>query len=81
MTDVTYPGHKDDLPDVEMSYFKKYQSIPIPVKAKQIHVPFRVDSMEGDYAQGKAGDYLMCGVEGELYICDRTIFNTKYREV
>lgn len=77
----TYPGHKDKMPEGDMAYFKNYQSVPIPVQAKQIHEPFRVDSLEGDYAEGKAGDYLMCGVKGELYICDRVIFNTKYREV
>ena len=30
---------------------------PIVVHAKQINEPFRVDSLEGDYKQGKAGDY------------------------
>lgn len=51
---------------------------PIAVHAKQINEPFRVNSMEGDYAQGKAGDYLMRGIRGELYICDKTIFEESY---
>lgn len=46
--------------------------------AKQIHEEFRVNSLEGDYKQGKPGDYLMCGVEGELYICDKDIFERTY---
>ena len=51
---------------------------PIVVSCKQINEPFRVDSLEGDYAQGKAGDYLMLGIENEMYICDKTIFEKSY---
>ena len=46
--------------------------------AKQIQEHFRVYSLEGDYAQGKPGDYLMQGVEGELYVCDKNIFEKTY---
>lgn len=51
---------------------------PIVVHAVQIHEPFRVESMEGNYKQGKAGDYLMTGIEGEHYICDKEIFEKTY---
>lgn len=51
---------------------------PIIVHAIQIHEDFRVNSLEGNYKQGKAGDYLMRGLEGELYICDREIFEKSY---
>ena len=51
---------------------------PITVHAKQINEPFRVNSMEGDYKQGKAGDYLMRGIDGELYICDQSVFERTY---
>ena len=51
---------------------------PITIHAKQIDDDFRVKSLEGDYKQGKCGDYLMQGVEGELYICDRVIFEKTY---
>lgn len=54
---------------------------PIVVHAKQVDVPFRVNSLEGDYAQGKAGDYLMTGVDGEHYICDQDLFNRTYEWV
>lgn len=50
----------------------------IIVHAKQINEPFRVDSLEGNYKQGKPGDYLMRGIEGELYICDKEIFELTY---
>lgn len=51
---------------------------PIVVHAVQVNEEFRVNSLEGDYAQGKAGDYLMRGINGELYICDREIFEKTY---
>lgn len=51
---------------------------PMVVHAKQINSDFRVNSLEGDYAQGNAGDYLMCGVDKELYICAREIFEKSY---
>lgn len=60
---------------VEMAPCRKK---PIVIHATQIPEPFRVDALEGDYKQGKAGDYLMCGVKGELYICDKEIFEETY---
>ena len=51
---------------------------PIIVFAKQMDVKFRVRSLEGDYKQGKLGDYLMKGIDGELYICDKEIFEKTY---
>ena len=51
---------------------------PIIVQCKQINEEFRVDTLEGNYKQGKAGDYLMCGIDKELYICDKDIFEKTY---
>jgi hypothetical protein len=51
---------------------------PIIVHCIQINEPFRVNSLEGDYKQGKVGDYLMRGIDGELYICDKDIFERSY---
>lgn len=45
--------------------------------AIQIHEPFTVMSLEG-LVVGKAGDYLMKGTHGELYINDKTIFEQSY---
>lgn len=53
--------------------------LPVIVHALQMHHEFRVQSMEGDYKQGKEGDYLMRGIDGELYICDKSIFERSYR--
>jgi hypothetical protein len=51
---------------------------PVVIQCKRIDEPFRVNTLEGNYKQGKAGDYLMRGVDGELYICDGPIFDKTY---
>ena len=51
---------------------------PIVIHAKRIEEDFRVNTLEGNYKQGKAGDYLMQGIDGELYICDGPIFEKTY---
>jgi hypothetical protein len=51
---------------------------PIVVHAKKMDVEFRVNTLEGNYKQGKPGDYLMRGIDGELYICDGPIFEKTY---
>lgn len=57
--------------------FEKVQKKPITVEAVQIEEPFEVETLEG-IMQGKAGDYLMKGVRGELYVCDQSIFDQTY---
>jgi hypothetical protein len=54
---------------------------PIVVHAKRIDEEFRVNTLEGNYKQGKSGDYLMKGIDGELYICDGPIFEKTYNFV
>lgn len=51
---------------------------PIIIHAKQMLEEFRVNTLEGNYKQGKPGDYLMQGIDGELYICDKLIFEKTY---
>ena len=51
---------------------------PIVVHAKKMHEAFNVNSLEGNYKTGKPGDYLMRGIDGELYICDGPIFERTY---
>ncbi len=51
---------------------------PIIIHAKQINEEFNVNTLEGNYKMGKAGDYLMQGIEEELYICDKAIFEKTY---
>lgn len=59
-----------------MYYIKK----PIPIKAVQQDKPFTTQTMEGTLS-GKAGDYLVTGVKGEQYPCDKEIFEETYESV
>ena len=74
----TYPERFEDLKSPLIDSFSGCMKKPIVVHAVQMGEEFRVKSMEGDYKQGKPGDYLMRGIDGELYICDRDIFERSY---
>lgn len=65
---------KGHIPDLE---FRTAVKKPIPLRCVQIHEPFTVETMEGTLS-GKAGDWLMVGVEGEMYPIDRAIFEKTY---
>lgn len=66
--------------DMDVSGFKNYVKLPIPIKAQKIEHPFTVTTMEGKMS-GKKGDYLVVGIKGEKYPCDREIFEETYEEV
>lgn len=42
--------------------------------------PFSVETLEGTM-EGKAGDWLMIGVRGEMYPCDAEIFEQSYEPI
>ena len=46
--------------------------------AMQIEEPFSVETLEGNTVEGKAGDWLMIGVNGEMYPCDADAFDKSY---
>lgn len=56
---------------------RKCMKKPIVIHAAQISEPFEVTTKEG-IMTGKAHDYLMFGIDGEKYICDRSIFERSY---
>lgn len=57
--------------------FREAVKKPIPVRCIQLQEPFQVETMEG-LMQGKAGDYLIIGIKGEMYPCDKAIFEETY---
>lgn len=61
-----------DLPPAQRAVKK-----PIPVEVRRMPVPFVVHTMEGRM-EGKAGDWLITGVNGEMYPCDAQIFAKSY---
>jgi len=58
--------------------WKYFQKRPVVVKAIRMDKDFEVETLEGTM-KGKAGDYLIEGVEGELYPCDYKIFQKTYK--
>lgn len=73
--------------DVDMKIFDTFEEVdgmnpclkrPVIVHFKQINEPFQVNTLEGNYKTGKAGDYLIKGVDEELYIHDKEIFEKVY---
>jgi len=57
--------------------FEKWFKKPIQIKAKRMCDSFSVETLEGTM-KGKAGDYLITGVKGEQYPCDKEIFEMTY---
>lgn len=64
----------NNLPKLD---FKKAKKKPIAIKCIQIDEPFEVKTMEGKLI-GKPGDWLMVGIDGEIYPCDASIFEKTY---
>jgi len=62
----------------KVSGMSKCRKKPLYIYAKQMREEFRVDSIEGNYIQGKVDDYLLQGIKGELYVCDKDIFEKSY---
>ena len=60
--------------------FDSYVKKPIPIGACQMNIPFTVRTIEGTMT-GKAGDYLVRGVSGDYYICDKDIFEESYENL
>jgi len=51
---------------------------PIPVRATQMNTVFQVKTEEG-VMDGSVGDYLVEGIEGEIYSVKRHIFEKTYK--
>lgn len=69
-------GNYEPISDPPESEFRKYRKTQL-AEAQQINFPFRVETLEG-VMEGQAGDYLMRGVQGELYPCAMAIFDASY---
>lgn len=66
--------HKDD--------FSIYENPPgIVREALQIDFDFSIAQKDGQTANGKTGDFLIKGGEGDFWICDYETYNLTYREI
>lgn len=57
----------------------QYRKVPVVVTATRMNVPFKVETLEG-WMKGQPGDWLIKGVEGELYPCKDSVFRATYVE-
>lgn len=57
--------------------FKKYRKLPVVIDAIQLTEEIKIDTLEG-IMTGKIGDWLIQGVNGELYPCKDEIFKKTY---
>lgn len=67
-------------PMVFMHQAKYYRKIPVAIRALRIHKDFEVETTEG-LMKGSPGDWLIEGVERELYPCKHSVFKKTYEEV
>ncbi|MGB5236639.1 MAG: hypothetical protein WBM43_06175 [Flavobacteriaceae bacterium] len=65
---------KGEIPELT---FKEAIKKPIPIRCVQINEPFEVETLEGTLS-AKAGDWLMVGINGEMYAIDQQIFQKTY---
>ncbi len=56
---------------------QKAMKKPIPLDVRCMPETFSVETLES-IMQGKAGDWLITGVNGEMYPCDAAIFAKTY---
>jgi len=58
----------------------KFRKRPVVISAIRMDVSFKVETLEGWY-QGQSGDWLIEGIEGELYPCKDRIFRATYEPI
>lgn len=71
---------KDVLKLGDREAFKPYRKKPVVISAAEMNQAFKVKTKEG-IMNGKKGDFLICGIENELYPCDKKIFKKTYDEM
>jgi hypothetical protein len=73
---ITQENVKDMIPQGWGRWKKK----PVVIRAVKMDKEFWIATREG-VIKGNKDDYLIEGVEGELYPCDSKIFHKTYQEV
>lgn len=63
----------------QCGYPKKYRKKPIVIEAIELREQVKIKTREGVLV-GYVGDFLIEGIEGEIYPCGREIFFKTYEE-
>lgn len=64
----------------QSGYPKKYKKKPIIIEAVKLLEQVKIKTREGILV-GYVGDFLIEGIEGEIYPCNKIIFHKTYEEV
>ena len=59
---------------------KKYRKKPVVIEAERLTHRMEIKTLEGTMI-GEPGDWLIKGINGELYPCKNDIFERTYEEV
>jgi len=73
-----FPENAADMHQINLSRLKGCIKRPVTVRAVKMDASFKVSIGDGLYHSGKPGDYLMCGVNNELYVCPGDVFEKTY---
>lgn len=60
--------------------FAKFRKRPVEIEAALLDRTVEIETLEG-VITGNPGDYLVVGVEGEVYPCKPSIFEKTYEKV
>ena len=60
--------------------YTEFRKKPVMIRAKRMNAPFIVRTLEGEM-QGDTGDWLVEGIEDELYPCKHNIFVKTYERI
>ena len=71
-TYIVMNGHGCELPEPFLA-----EKISYVVKARCMETPFRIETSQGVFT-GNAGDYLITGIDGELYPVPANLFHAYY---
>ena len=65
---------------IEEDKFKDYRKKPVVIQAYPTDVELDIETLEGTH-HASVGDYIIRGVQGELYPCKPDIFKETYEDV
>lgn len=65
---------------IDPDKFEAYQKLPVIVGAFQTDKEMEIETLEG-IMKANVGDYIIKGVEGEIYPCKPDIFEKTYKKV
>lgn len=73
--------HIEEKDQLQKNLWKRFRKKPVVIEATQMECQFSVETKEGVFLRGKIGDWLIEGIDGELYPCDAKIFEKTYEAV